>query len=576
MKATWRRIGEFAFPERKYLYLSLLATILGALATGAYAFLIGPVVKVLFAGPAAATESLPLWLREFVAMLAGEKAALWGVPALVLLAAFGRGLGQLGRFYWMGVLGERTAAALRTRMMRKLHRLTPEKLREAGTGGLVVRFTSDVTRVQEAVTHAVGSLFADSLKVLVLLGVAVALDPLLSVVTFLVLPVASLPIAWVARRLRRTSTHRQEALAALADHVEEDVRAAGVIRGFSYREPRMQRFLVQNRALLRHSLKSYFVRAFSSPLMEVLGALALVGTLLLAGIRHRDGVLVPEDFFSFLAAVLMLYEPLKNLGRLQNLLQPGRAGLGRIAEFLDAPEEDLHRGVVLPKLKNAIHFKEVRYAYGPRKVLAGVNLELRRGEILALTGESGAGKSTLAATLTGRLEGYGGCIDWDGLDLREARMDDRCRRSALVEQRPVLFDMGLFDNLSVGDPDLTPEAFESVLASLGLEHLPQASREGRGEMLGPEGGKLSEGERQRVALARALLKKPDLLVLDEATSALDEGTENLVLDVLDEVKASCAVLFVAHRPGVVARADRVAHLEGGKIVRITENEYVSP
>ncbi len=565
MNDLWRRVGEFASPGKKYFYFSMFAMILGALATGAYAFLIGPVIKVLFSGPAAAAESLPESLRTIAVWLAGDRAAHWAVPVLVLLAASGRGLGQLGRFYWMGVLGERTAANLRARMMQKLHRMAPEELEKAGSGSLVVRFTSDVTYVQEAVTHAVGTLFADSLKVLVLLGVAVALDPLLSVVTFLVLPVASLPITWVARRLRRTSTARQEALAELADHVEEDLRAAGVIRGFSFRTQRMARFLERNALLLRHSLRSYFVRAFSSPLMEILGAVALVGTLLLAGIRHREGVLIPEDFFSFLAAVLMLYEPLKNLGRLQNLLQPGRAGLGRIVEFLDAPEEDLRAGVDLPELQQTIRIENLRYSYGNQQVLAGVNLELRRGDITALIGESGAGKSTLANILLGRIKGATGRIEWDGIELSTVRLDERCRQSALVEQRPVLFDMGLFENVAVGDPTLTPEKFDQTMDFLGLSNLPQASPTRRHEPLGPEGNRLSEGERQRVALARAFVKQPDLLVLDEATSALDEVTQQRVFDALETIKPSCAILFIVHRPSVMKRADRVLELANGML-----------
>jgi len=570
MTLAERRFTAYVRPHFKWLLLALVCMAANALATGFYAYLVGPVVKFLFAGGLAEDDSLTHLLAAigFAPRLEDRRYLLTVLPALVLAAALVKGLSQFGKFYLMGMLGERSVFDLRAEVVAKVHRLTLSRLESASTGDILARLTSGVALVQEAITNALTVLISDSLKIAVLLGLAIALDWRLAMTTVVALPLVMLPIVWLSRRLKATAARRQECVAGVMAHAGEDLNAIRAIKELGLAGERRTRFASVNRAYFDASMASYGVRALASPLMEWLGALGLAATLALAGWWMNRGTLVPEHFISFFAAILMLYEPLKDMGRLNAVVQAGRAGAEQVMDLLGW-EEERHEGrdLAIDTLRRAVEIDSVVFAYGDRPALDGVTLTIRAGETLALVGPSGAGKTTLARLLLGHYEPAAGDIRFDGVSIRRLRYDSLRRLVTLVEQRPVLFDESLAANVRLARPDATEEELERALGDAQLAEFVAALPDGGRTRVGEGGEKLSEGQRQRVALARAFLRRTPVVVLDEVTAPLDAANEAAILAAIRRLREEGrTVVLIAHRLSTVREADRIAVLDRGRAV----------
>jgi len=411
--------SKYFRPYKHIFVAALLFMMLNALATGFYAYLVGPVVKFIFTGSFSEGDSLPslLGLLGLQVGFGSRKAVLLLLPGLILASALLKGIGQFGKFYLMGAFGEKALFDIRADILAHIHRLPMERIESETGGALLSRLSQDSRLIGEAVVNALGSLFSDSMKMLVLLGVAFALDWRLACITFFLLPLVALPIIQVGRRLKRTAGVCQSETAALSSHVLEDIRAARMIRHFGLADLRSDLFFRINKNFLAASLKSYAIRAFASPLMELIGALGLSATLAYAAWRMDRNTLEPEHFVSFFAAVLLLYEPMKNLGRLNNWIQPGRAGAARVAELLNWKTEDNGSVAVIDEIREGIAIENLRFSYGEAPVLDGVNLKLHPGSMTALVGPSGAGKSTLLRLLLRERVPESGSICADAVDI---------------------------------------------------------------------------------------------------------------------------------------------------------------
>ncbi len=564
-----RRVLSLIAPQSGILAAALGCMLVNAAATGAYAYLIGPVVKFLFAGGLSSGDSLTRALQAFGAQpVLDDRGYLMALlPLLVLAAGMAKGLSQFGQFFLMGLIGERAALVLRMRLLDKLHRLPDDRLERQGPSDLLTRLTADMTLLQESLTHALGSLIADSLKVLVLLSVAVTLDWRLALLTALLVPVMSWPIVTLGRWLKRTALGRQEALADLTAHIQEDCASSRLIRDYQAAAPRRRRFERNSGRYFTASLQFFRARGWSSPIMEVLGAVGVAGTLWLAGSRMAAGDLVPEHFISFFAAVMLLYEPLKNLGRLNGVIQSGRAGGERVFAMLDWEDErDRDRGTATPTAPQiAIRFENVVFGYGEKRVLDGLSLTLTAGSVMALVGPSGTGKTTLTRLLLRHYTPSKGRIRIDDLPLEACRLDALRSLIAVVEQRPLLFDDTLDANLRIACPEATQKAVGEAIHRARLDNVVARLPKGRATRLGINGERLSEGERQRVAIARAFLKAAPIVVLDEITAALDAANEAAIREALRELSVGRTVLIIAHRLTTIRHADRIAVMQSGRI-----------
>lgn len=553
---NYRRLLAFVRPYWKRLVSAMLCMAAYSAFSGLLAWLVRPVVDRIF-------------VDHDVTML-------HILPLVVVLVSLGKGMADYGQSYLMAYAGQRVITDLRDRIYHHLQSLSLSFFHRTPTGVIISRITNDVTLVQGAVTNAVTGLLKDAFTILVLVGVVIYNDWLLATIALFVFPWAAIPIVKFGRRVRRFSRQSQVHMGAVTTVLHETIGGQAIIKSFCREDHEKARFSRENRALFRTLMKRYRVRALSSPVMETLAGLGAAGAIYVGGYRVLHGLMTPGTFFSFVAALGMLYEPVKRLSRLNLVVQEGMAAADRIFQILDeVPEiQDHPSAQPLPPVGRGIVFLEVGFRYEAEQVLRGISLELRKGEVVALAGESGAGKTTLALLIPRFFDVSEGAILLDGRDVREGTLRSLRSQVALVTQQSILFNDTVRNNVAYGRPEATmgevEEAARSAYADGFIRTLPQ----GYDTVVGEGGVKLSGGERQRLCIARALLKDAPILILDEATSALDSESEEEVQRALDVLMKGRTVLIIAHRLSTIRNADRIIVLKRGRIVEVGSHEVL--
>jgi subfamily B ATP-binding cassette protein MsbA len=441
------------------------------------------------------------------------------------------------------------------------------------------RFSADVQSVETAVSYAVSSYIRDGLTIVVMLLNCFVLDWRLSLMAFVAVPVTFLPIVRIARRLKRVTQQSQSALGRISELVQEALSGMRVVQAFGMERWESGRFHAENHRWLRIMRKSFVVRAFYSPLMEVMAAVGLSLAIWWVGGRILRGELEAGKFFSFVAAVLLLYSPVKQLGKVGQIALQGSAAAERIFEVLDARSAVPDLGTAaLPTFSREIAFEDVSFSYGNGPVLEGVSLALRKGEVVALVGPSGGGKTTAANLLPRFWDPSGGRITIDGVDIRTVSLASLRAQIAVVTQETVLFNETVRANIAYGRPDLSDAEVERAARMAHAHDFISALPQGYRTQVGEKGVLLSGGQRQRIAIARAFLKDAPILLLDEATSALDSESEREVQRALEELMGfrgrggARTTLVIAHRLSTIRNADRIVVLSAGRVVEVGRHD----
>jgi subfamily B ATP-binding cassette protein MsbA len=581
---AYLRLIRLAAPYKLRIALAILCMIVLALATAAYANLLGPALEFLFTGQVKAIGALRNFAPkgwDFDAMLAGldRRAVLTGLPFVIVAVAMVKGLATYGQFYLMAMVSQRVVADLRRRLFDKLMTLSPAFYSARSTGDLISRVGGDVWAVDSAVTGALPAYVREGLTAVVMLVNCFILDWRMSLVVFCGIPIALWPVVRLTKRLKTlTSTAAADAGDINAMAVEA-ITGVRVVQAFSAERFESRRYAEGVNRFLRVMRRSFRVRAISSPLMEVAGAAGIAAAIWWVGSRILANEIEPAKFFSFIAAVMLLYQPVKQLGRVGQTAIAGLAASERIFEVLDArsPVEDTGTRVLAP-FHQAIRFERVRFSYdGTREVLRDFDLEIRRGEVVALVGGSGGGKSTVANLVTRFWDPVAGRVTFDGVDLREATLASVRAQVALVTQETFLFNETVRFNVAYGRPEATLADVERAARLADAHDFVSAMPRGYDTVVGERGSNLSGGQRQRLAIARAFLRDAPILVLDEATSALDAETEREVQRALDrlvqvEREARRTVLVIAHRLSTIRNADRIVVISGGQVVEVGSHD----
>lgn len=560
---VYQRLLGFVRPYRARVAVAVLASLLFAAATSFYAFLLGPLLKLLLTGEAAPVAGL-----RFLEGLSPER-LLVALPALLIATAIVRAGTQALQTFLMQSTGQRVVAEMRRALYRRFLELPQAWLSGSHSGDLISRFGADVQSVEFAVTVAFSSYVKDTLQALALLAVCAWLDLRLLAAAMIAVPLTFIPIARFGRSLKGVSDEAQEKLGALASHAGESVANVRVVQAFCREGAELRRFDEAQGRYLRVMHKSFLLRAAFSPVVELFGILGLALAIYFAGSAIAEGALKGETLLSFLAALTMMYQPIKALSITGQQVIQGMAGARRVFEVLDAPAGLCEPAEAAPLgFEREIAFRGVSFSYsgaeGPA-VIQDLDLVLPKGKTLALVGESGAGKSTAALLLLRFWDPTRGSIAIDGRDLRTARLADLRRLIAYVPQEPVLFAGSVFDNVACGNERAgEPEVIAALKAAHAWDLVTEMG--GLGAQVGERGSGLSGGQRQRIALARAFVADAPIIVLDEATSALDTASEQLVQQGLERLLRGRTALVIAHRLSTVERADEIAVLSGGRLV----------
>ncbi|ETW99299.1 MAG: hypothetical protein ETSY1_15480 [Candidatus Entotheonella factor] len=547
---TYRRLFAYIAPYRAYLAVSIVAGLLVSGLTALAALLVKPVLDDIF-------------VRQ-------DTAKLYFFPLLIIGLYAARGLSHYVHSYFIQLLGQRVIRDLRNELFAHMQWLPLAYFHTHHTGTLMSRIIHDISLMQQAVSTAVNSLLRQSVTMLALIGVAFYRDWFLATCAILVLPLASFFVVEIGRRLRRLSRHSQEEMGRLSLLLEEVLSSIAVVKGFGRERYESERFEQRNAAYYDLMMRSVRVGELGSPIMEGLGALGVAAVVFYGGQQVIAGATTPGTFFSFLTAVLMLYEPLRKLSRVNSTLQGAVAAAERVFSLLDTPSEAGQEAgkTALAPLREELRFADVALRYqadGPL-VLQDINLHVRSGEVVALVGMSGAGKSSLVQLLPRFFEPSHGCITIDGVDISQVSLPSLRAQIGLVSQDVILFDDTLRNNILYGQPTATERQMQAAAVAAYVHEFAMQLSDGYDTLIGERGVKLSGGEKQRVAIARAVLRDAPILILDEATSALDSASEQVVQQALLHLMKDRTTFVIAHRLSTIRHADKIVVLHDGRIV----------
>ncbi len=521
----------------------------------------------------------------------------WTMVAFALVAAtILKGVCDYLGTYLVNYAGYGMITDLRSDLYNSVLRRSVGFFHRHTTGTLLSTIVSDVERVQFAMSSVLAE-FLQQIFILVFTAfVVVSLGGKLSLFLIVFIPLVYFSSRRIGRRVRTTTRRGQDKLAAIQNILHETITGNRIVKAFGMEAWESRRFEDASETLFRANLRSVRAAALSSPFMDILGAIAIAMLMLLGRDRINHHAFSEGIFLAFIIAVFKLYDPIRKFALYNNSFQQALGASSTIFAYMDAEDEVTEKphALALRKFADSVRFEGVSFAYathetngtkgaaangngsgaaeGPREVLRDINLDVRRGEVLAIVGSSGAGKSTLVHLIPRFFDVTGGRILIDGHDVRDLTLSSLRALIGIVTQDTILFNDTVRNNIAYGQPHVSKDAvIAAATAALAHDFIMQMP-EGYNTVIGERGLRLSGGERQRIAIARALLKNAPILILDEATSALDTESEALVQSALHNLMEGRTVFVIAHRLSTVRRADRIIVLDGGRIVETGSHE----
>lgn len=554
IKDRHRRLLSLIKDQWFRLLLAMICMLVMAGARSAIPFLIKPVVDDIF-------------INKDVGMLKL-------IPLAVITIFLMLGFAMYYQEYLMNYVGQNIIRRLRNLLYDRIQDLSISFFQKEKTGVLMSRVTNDVNIIKNMVSSAVTGSLRDFFAVIGLTFVIFYRDWKMALVAIVILPLAFFPIVVLGKKLRKVTGHTQEAMGDLTSTLHETFAGNKIIKAFGMESYEKERFFRKTLKLFKLELKGVRFKALASPVMEFLGGLGVAIVIWCGGYKVIVGTSTAGTFFSFMAAVMMLYTPLKRLSKLNNVIQQGLAGVDRVFDILES-ESDIQEISNPVKFKRGPHhviFKNVYFKYDDVMVLKDINLDVRPGEILAFVGMSGGGKTSIVNLIPRFYDVNKGVILIDDIDIRDVSISSLRDQIAIVTQEPILFNDTVRNNIAYGNQNASDEDIENAARSAYACEFIQNFPDGFNTNIGELGGRLSGGEKQRICIARALLKDAPILILDEATSSLDAESETLVQKALENLMKGRATFVIAHRFSTVAYADRIAVIVDGRIVEQGKHE----
>ena len=546
--------------------------------------LMRPYLSVLLVGAGlavvvAAMEGAIAWLVKPALddiFIRRDRAMLRLVPLLLLGAYLVKGAATYGQSYLMAAVGQRVIATLRRRLYTHIQAMPLSFFADRHSAELMSRLVTDVNRLARVSSTVLVMVLRQSAMAAALLAVMVVREWRLALIAVVVFPFVGLAVRSIGLRLYRINRRSQEKVAELNVLLHEAFSGMKIVKAFGREGHEADRFDRVNRRLLDLALKDHRTDELTGPVMEVLAAVGIMGALWYGGHQVIAGAMTPGDFFSFTAALALIYGPVRNLSRTMNTIQQSTSSVERVFEILDTPPAIADRpgARALPGFTSALTFEDVsfRYPRSPDLTLRDISLHVRRGEVVAFVGMSGAGKSTLIDLVPRFHDVTAGRIALDGHDVRDVTQASLRALIAVVTQETFLFGDSIHYNIAYGRPGATADEVARAARQAHAEEFILACPEGYATLVGERGVRLSGGQRQRLAIARAFLKDPPILILDEATSDLDAESEFMVQQALTDLMRGRTVLVIAHRLATVRNADRIVVVHEGRIAEVGRHD----
>lgn len=530
-------------------------------------FIVAALCMVIVGATTAAQAKLVQPILDDIFMGKNYDALKW-LPLAIMGVFFAKGAANYFQTILMNYIGLRIVANLRNRLYDQIQRQSLSFFTQHPTGLLMSRVTNDVNSMQSAASEAITSLIRDSFSIVFLVALIFYTDWKLAFLAMIVFPATIYPISRFGRMMRKVTTSSQETMGTLSSLLQETIAGTRIVKAFCMEKYESERFAEENERLFKLNMKSVSVSALSHPVMEFLGSIGIAAVIYYGGYNVMQGHSTVGTFTSFLAAALLLYEPVKRLTNINNTINQGIAGAERVFAIIDrVPEIQEKPGALeLPSIRGDIRLEHVDFAYETTPVLKDINLSIQSGEVIAFVGMSGGGKTSLVNLIPRFYDVNAGRIAIDGRDIRDVTLKSLRSQIAIVTQQTILFNDSVRNNIAYGDIERTEEDIQNAAKAANAHDFIVKLPQGYDSNIGELGTKLSGGEKQRISIARALLKNAPILILDEATSSLDTEAEIEVQEALDNLMKGRTTLVIAHRLSTIRNADRIIALVNGKIV----------
>jgi subfamily B ATP-binding cassette protein MsbA len=595
-----KKLLPYMRPYKNRLIMALISMSLVSLLTGVLAYIVKPLINDIFVS------------KNFFELVL--------IPLLVVAIFVAKGIFYYMEAYYTGYVGQNIIKNIRNDVYKSIVNLPISKLNKVPTGVFIARITYDINLIQHTVSNALSAIAKDILTIIILLSVIFYMDFELAIAVFVLFPLAIIPVSLLGKKTRKTSTDTQNEMGNITKFLDETISNLRMVKAYNMQEFEIGRFKKLSDRLYRFLIRMTKIRGITVPFVELVGGIAVSSIIFLGGLQVIKYGYSPGSFFSFLTAILLLYEPVKSLSRLNNNLQEGIAASSRVFEIMEDNFEDIYKGGSLPKNIENLRIRNLYFSYNKENGfdLKNINLSAEKGKMAAIVGRSGAGKSTLSMLIPGFYLPDAGEILINGKNTTSYSLKELRDNISYVSQQVSLFNESVKFNIAYGtlvslnnsvhseeseNRHINITKFKTINATDNHNNNSECSAhdkadkikindgliikaaklayahdfivnlpEGYDTLVDESGLRLSGGEKQRILMARAFLKNAPILILDEATASLDNESEKHIQDALVNLCKDKIAIVIAHRLSTVKKADIIYVIENGEIVEQGNHE----
>ncbi|RMH49610.1 MAG: ABC transporter ATP-binding protein [Bacteroidetes bacterium] len=508
-------------------------------------------------------------------IVAGDLDGLQRMILILIAVLVGEGVLSFINAYLTQWIGQQAIYDLRTRVYRHIQRQSLRFFDRTPIGRLITRTTSDVESLSDVLSAGVVTILGDLFRIVFIAYFMFSLNWILALVTLAVVPLMLGITMWFKQKVRVQYRETRKQVARLNSFMQEHVTGMTIVQAFNREREEMRRFRAINDDHRAAQIKTIFYFALFWPAVEIISSVALGLVIWIGGLRAMTGTLTLGVLIAFIQYARQFFEPIRNLSDQYNTLQSAMAGAERIFGLLDQDHAiaEPEAPVPIDRLRGAIEFRNVWFTYDdlpadgtePNWILRDVSFKAEPGTSVAIVGATGAGKTTIINLLLRFYEIQRGQILVDGIDIRRLRLADLRRHIGLVLQDVFLFSGSVEDNITLGDPSITPEQVRAAAASIGADRFIQRLPAAYGQDVRERGASLSHGQRQMLSFVRALVYGPEILVLVEATATVDTESEHLIQEALEKLMQGRTSLIIAHRLSTIQHADQILVMHRGEL-----------
>lgn len=550
---VFKRFKSFYKEYMPQFIIAIIGMIMASVGTAVSAWLVKPVLDYIF--------------------IQKDETLLYLLPYAIIAIYFIKSLGVYLQAYFTAYIGQDIVRRFRYNQLANILSLDMSFFHKYRSGELMSRIMGDIERIRSIVSNLIPELVREFVTIIGLLCVVIYQSPTLALFSLIVLPAAFYPLSRLAKRMRKISRTSQETSSDITSVLSQIFSNIEIVKANNAQKKELDKFGAQNDKIFKLNLKSVKTNTLVSPMMETLGSIGIAITIIIGGQQVIDGQITVGSFFSFLTALFMLYTPIKRLTAIYNQMQDAIVASQRTFELLDMSPSIVDGSLDFPSRVNSITIQDLKFSYGDKVALNGINLKIYKGQMIALVGSSGGGKSTLINLLMRFYDPDSGIILINENDISEFKLHSLRENIGLVTQRVYIFNDTIAANVAYGAP-LDETKVIKALKMANAYNFVQNLDDGIYTTLSEYGANLSGGQRQRIAIARALYHDPQILIFDEATSALDNESEKEITKAIENLGQEKIVIVIAHRLTTIKNADKIAVISSGKIVGFDTDEVL--